>query len=228
VEGEQNGLISYDREVIKIPFEEMRKISSMLVPTANNIPEVTAKNADLTDPIRVYADLFQQYLNGKKDPATLKKLTMMAMQNNDAAGKNRFGAEYIATLKPPYSDDDISFIDVSTKKVADPGFTILLDREKTLTGKDQRSLHVKLMNIIFNDVIAPYVPNGQAKPDWNEIAEKIKAYGSPGEEIYLRAKTIHTFNQQDWSAYKPVAKEYLEKYGQFIKAEEKKMFEEKL
>src|SRR5207247_891574 len=104
-----------------------------------NILEVTAKNADLSDPIRVYADLFQQYLNGKKDPATLRKLTMMAMQNNDAAGKNRFGAEYIATLKAPYSDDDISFIDVSTKKVADPGFTILLDREKTLTGKDQRS-----------------------------------------------------------------------------------------
>jgi len=228
VEGEQNGLMTYDREVIKIQFDEMRKISGLLVPTAKNIPQVIAKNADLTEPAQVYALLLQQYLDGKKDPATLKRLAMMAGQNNDAAGRNRFGAEYIASLKQPYSDEDIAFIEESTKKVTDPGFKILVDREAGLNRKDQRALHVKLMNIIYQDVIASYVPNAQAKPDWNEIAQKIKPYGSAGEEIFLRAKTIHTYNQQDWEAYKPAAKQYLDKYGANIKAEEKKMFEEKL
>lgn len=227
VEGEQNGLITYDREVIKIPFEELRKIHS-LNKSIGTVPKITAQNADLTEPAQLYADLFQQYINGKKDAAFLKQLTMMAMQNNDAAGKNQFAAEYIATIQMPYRDDDFVFIEGSTKKVHDPGFAILIEREKELSGKDQRSLHVKLMNIIYADVIVPYVPGVEAKPDWDEISEKAKQYGSAGEEMYLRARMIHAYNQQDWGSYKTVAKEYLEKYGVFISAEEKKMFEEKL
>jgi len=45
VEGEQNGLMTYDREVIKIPFAELRKIHSSLNPGANSsIPQdVTAR-----------------------------------------------------------------------------------------------------------------------------------------------------------------------------------------
>lgn len=221
VEGEQNGLMTYDREVVKIPFKEMQQIYNGLVPTTKKVKEVTAKNADLTEPVQVYADLFEQYMQGKRDITTLKKLTMMAVQNNDAAGKNRFGAEYIATLKKPYTDDDIVFIEGSTKKISDPGFNFLLER-----AKNQRAVHLKLMNIIYSDVIASYVPNAQAKPNWDEVAGKVKVYGSPGEEIFLRAKTIHTMNQQDWTNFKPVAKEYLEKYGANIKPEEKKMFEE--
>lgn len=228
VEGEQNGMMTYDREVIKIPFEELRKIHAPLNKSMGTIPKVTAKKADLTEPAQIYAGLMQQYLNGKRDVAMLKQLSMMAGQNNDAAGKNRFGNEYISALKKPYSADDIAFMEGSTKKVSDPAFAILIEREKELTGKEQRSLHVKLMNIIYQDVIAFYVPNAQAKPDWNEIAEKVKAYGAPGEEIFLRAKTIHTMNQQDWASFKPTAKEYLEKYGANVKPEEKKMLEEKL
>jgi|GEM_PF-4489088 len=33
-------------------------------------------------------------------------------------------------------------------------------------------------------------------------------------------------NQQDWAKFKPVAMEYLEKYGAFIKEEELKIFNE--
>jgi hypothetical protein len=228
VEGEQNGLMTYDREVVKIPFEEMRKISAMLVPTAKNLPEVVAKNADITEPTEVYSRLIYEYLNGKKDAATLKKLATMAGQTNDAAGRVRFTSEYIALLNKQYSDADIVFIEGSTKKLTDPGFQILLDREPALAAKEQRTLHIKLMNIIYNDVIAAYVTNAKAKPDWNMIAEKVKPYGSAGEEMFLRAKTIQTYNQQDWNTYKIVAKEYIDKYGAYIKADEKKMFEEKL
>lgn len=228
VEGEQNGLMTYDREVVKIPFEDLRKIHSRLVPTANNIPQVPAKNADVTEPTQVYASLIDQYIVGKCDAAFLKKLATMAAQTNDAAGRNRFGSEYIASLTKPYSAEDIAFIESSTKRVSDPGFKIMVDREAELTGAEQRTLHIKLMNIIYTDVIAAYVPDADAKPDWNMISEKIKPYGSAGEEIFLRAKTIHTYNQQDWDNYKTVAKEYLQKYGANIRPEEKKMFEEKL
>lgn len=97
-----------------------------------------------------------------------------------------------------------------------------------ISAEGQRALHVKIMNMVYNDVIAPDVPNAQAKYDWDMITDKIKQYGALGEEIFLRARTIHAYNQQDWVGYKDVAKEYLAKYGANIKPEEKKMFEEKL
>lgn len=226
VEGEQNGLMTYDREVIKIPFAELRKIHAPLNKNTGAIPKVIAKNADLTEPAQLYADLFQQYVNGKKDAAFLKKLTIMAIQNNDAAGKNRFAAEYIASIQKPYSADDLIFFEAGTKKVTDPGFAILVEREKELSGKEQRALCVKLMNMIYQDVIAPAVPNAQAKPNWDEVEAKVKVYGAPGEEIFLRAKTIHTYNQKDWVQYVPTATIYIEKYGQQLKADELKVFRE--
>jgi len=224
VEGEQNGLMTYDREVVKIPFAELRKIHSALNPDANtNVPEVIAQDADLTEPAKIYADAVQEYIDGKRDPAFLKRLTMLAGQTNDLAGKARFGNAYLNTLKEPYTIDDISFIESLTKKVADKGFPALLQKAKT-----DRPTTIKVMNIIFTDVIQPYVPTPDAKPNWEAIREKVKPYGAPGQEIYLRAKVIHTMNQQDWDGYKPAAKEYLEKYGSHIKDNEKQMFQKAL
>ena len=118
VEGEQNGIMTYDREVVKIPFAALRKIHSALNPDAEiNVPkDVTAKDADLTEPAQVYANALAEYLNGKHDPAFLKKLAMMASQTNDLAGRVRFGNQYVATLKAPYSAEDLSFIENITKK----------------------------------------------------------------------------------------------------------------
>lgn len=226
VEGEQNGLMTYDREVIKIPFEELRKIHGALNPGVGGISrflEMEVKNADLTEPTQVYADLMQSYLNGKRDDQTLKALTQLAIQNNDAAGKQRFGQAYISMLSKPYSTDDLAFLEGSTKKVTDPGFQPLI---QYLQQNTNRLLYVKLMNMVYADLIAPAVPNAQAKPNWDEIAEKVKPYGAVGEEMLLRAKTIHTYNQKDWTAFVPTAKAYTEKYGSNLKPEELKQFKD--
>src|SRR5690606_9596322 len=111
---------------------------------------------------------------------------------------------YIQSLSAPYNTEDLAFIEGSTTKVSDAGFPILVAQ-----SKGNRPLHTKLMNIIFTDVIQPYVPTPDTKPNWDEVWAKLKEYGAPGEEMFLRAKTIHTLNQQDWDAFRPVAKEYL-------------------
>ena len=223
MEGEQNGLMTYDREVVKIPFAELREIHRPLNPDMGQIPQVTATDADLTDPAVTYEKALQEYIDGRE--TDLKELAMLAAQTGDAAGKNRFNNLYIQSLKAPYTNEEFNFISASTRKVSDPGFRILLDE---LKEQPARQLHEQLMNIVFADVIQPYVPTPDARPDWEEVREKVKDYDAPGEEIFLRAKTIHTLNQQDWDAFRPVAKEYLEKYGEFIKPEEKQLFEEKL
>ncbi|MGC4231475.1 MAG: glycoside hydrolase family 2 TIM barrel-domain containing protein [Niabella sp.] len=223
VEGEQNGLMTYDREVIKIPFEELRQIHAALNPDIGTIPVVTAKTADLTEPGEIYAKMLQQYIEGKSDPNFIKELSMYAAQTGDRAGINRFTALYITSLKEPYTKEDISYIEGVTKKPTDPGFAILLSE---LKEQPNRSLHVKLMNIVYKEIIEPYVSNAQAKVNWQELEGRIQSYGAPGEEMYLRAKVMHTLNQKDWNIFKPAATSYLEKYGQYVKAEEKKMLED--
>jgi hypothetical protein len=231
VEGEQNGLMTYDREVVKIPFKELREIhkglngevasSKWLAMTG----DVTAKDADLTEPAAVYSGMVQEYIMGKRDAAFLKKLAMMAGQASDLAGKVRFGNAYLAILKRPYSPDDMEFIAGSTKRVTDPGFKILQEQLATFSGQEQRALHVKLMNMIYADIIAPYLPKPDSKPDWVALEATIKPFGLPGEEIYLRAKTIHLLNQQDWTAYLPAVKTYMEKFSASISEKDKEVFQ---
>lgn len=226
VEGEQNGLMTYDREVVKIPFAELREIHKGLNPELASplwlamTKGVTAKNADLTDPAAVYSAALQQYMEGKKDAAFLKRLVMMAGQTGDKAGTARFGAAYVALLKEPYSAEDIEFMESITKKVTDKGFAVLLKQAGT-----DRTAYVKAMNVIYTDVIAGFVPKADSKPDWNAVEAAVKPYGLPGEEMFLRARTIHLYNQKDWAGYVPVASAYLEKFGSNVSENDKQAFQ---
>lgn len=227
VEGEQNGLLTYDREVIKIPFDQMRKIHSPLNSDLGTIPAVTAKNADLTDPGEVYSKMLQDYINGRRDPEFLFKMAMMAQQAGDKNGANMAGGAYITTLQPPYTPEQLALILQFTSSTKDKGFGVLQEQLQSQNSKlEKRPVTVKLMNIVFRDVIDPALQKSGDTPDWNAIANSVKPYGEPGEEIFLRAKTVYTFNKQDWTNYASVANTYLEKYGQNIPEQERNMFQQ--
>lgn len=226
VEGEQNGLLTYDRQVVKIPFAEIRKIHAPLNPDLGNIPEVTAADADITEPAALYSAVLQEYIDGKREPEFLRKMAMMAVQAGDKDGASMAGADYLAMMKQPYSEDDLRYVMQVTGSTRDTGFTIIRNNADAIDkAMGARQAAVKMMNLIYQDLIAPAVPDGGANPDWSAIYANIKPYGAPGEEIFLRAKTIYLLNKQDKAGFIPVAKEYLDKYGQFVKLSEKKKIE---
>ncbi|KAA2239741.1 glycoside hydrolase family 2 [Chitinophaga agrisoli] len=220
VETEQNGIMTYDREVIKIPFEEMRRIHRPLVANNGTIPAVTAQAADITDPGQLYSQLLQQYIDGKKDPAFLRKLAMTAQQVDDKPGARLAAADYIASLKT-YSVDDLAFIMQTTNSAKDPGFAIVQQQaaeiDRLMGG---RQAEVKMMNIIYKDEIQAAVSKPDAQPDWNQLAANVSKYGAAGEEILLRAKTIHYLNKQEWDDFAKAAGEYVSKYGNTLRPEE--------
>jgi hypothetical protein len=225
VEGEQNGLITYDREVVKIPFEDLRKIHASLNPAMGTIPMVTAKNADLTDPAMVYSQMLEQYINGKREPAFLKDLAMSANQVGDKPGADMAGSEYMALLKDPVSEEDLNVISQFAKSSKDAGFAYMnthADVFKKMLG--ERQYTVKMMNMIYAGTIEPMVKSSP-NPDWDNIEIAIKAYGPAGEEMYLRARTIYYLNKQNWEDFVPVATAYMSKYGDNIRPEEKEMFQ---
>ncbi len=225
VEGEQNGLMTYDREVVKIPFETLRKIHARLNPDMVTIPEVTALNGVLTEPGLSYSRLLQEYIDGRHDPDFLKKLAMTATQAGDKPGARQAGAEYVASLKMPLSEEEIRSVAQFTQSTKDTGFNLMNDNADAFRKvMGDRPYTVAMMNIIYKGEIQPEV-DGHPSPDWAAIGVQIKPYGAPGEEMLLRAETIYYLNNQDWSHFVPAAKEYLAKYGDNIKESERQMLQ---
>lgn len=226
VEGEQNGLMTYDREVVKIPFAELRKIHSQLNPDAEkNVPMVTAQDADLTEPGLKYSAMLQQYIDGKRDPVFLKQLSMTATQVGDKLGAELAGKDYIAGLKMPLNEEDINSVAQFTKSTKDAGFALMnKDAETFKKVMGERKYTVAMMNMILKGEMEPLM-NASENPDWTAIDAAVKTYGLPGEEILLRAKTVGFYNKQDWKNYVPAASAYLEKFGANVPDNEKKMFQ---
>jgi hypothetical protein len=231
VEGEQNGLMTYDREVVKIPFAELRKIHSKLnsdIASPNwmkGLEEVTAKNADLTEPGVLYSAMLDEYIKGKREASFLKKMAMMATQAGDKPGAVLAGTAYIGTLKSPLSEEDVNSVAQFTKSTKDAGFAMMVSDSfafKKVLG--DRKYTTSMMNMIFKGEIEP-VLNASTEPDWNALEAAVKKYGAPGEEILLRAKTVAFYNGQKWPEYVAAAQVYLDKYGKNISEQENKMFQ---
>ncbi|SEA38541.1 Glycosyl hydrolases family 2 [Chitinophaga terrae (ex Kim and Jung 2007)] len=226
VEGEQNGLITYDREVVKIPFAVLRKIHAPLNPDMGAMPDITAADADLTDPTETYSQLLQQYIDGDKSPAFLRKMAMYAVQAGDKDAASLAGQDYFKQVKPPYTDDDLRYAMQVTGSTRDTGFRIIVSNAEAIDkAMGARQSTVKIMNLLYQDLIAPSIPEQNANPDWAAIYETLKPYGAAGDEIYLRAKTIYLLNKQDKASFIPVAKEYLSKYGQYSSGSERRRIE---
>jgi len=228
VEGEQNGLMTYDRTVIKVPFEQLRRIHSALNPDMGAIPDVTAENADLVDPGLVYSRMLKQYIDGERQPAFLRRLMMIASQVGDKPGARMAAADHIASLSMPLSEDDIRAVGQFTQSTTDPGFKLMTnDSDAFRKVLGDRPYTVALMNCIYKGDIEPQV-NSQTHPDWAAISNKVKPYGAPGNEMLLRAETIYYLNNQDWGNYVPTARQYIAQYGANLRDNERRRFEENI
>ncbi|PWS32240.1 glycoside hydrolase family 2 protein [Pedobacter paludis] len=228
VEGEQNGLITYDREIIKIPFEKLREIHAALNPDIGRFEQVNIKEMDLTDPVEKYEKSYRAYLSGHKENSSIVNLAEMAKQSGDNTAVRLLTEDFIKEKNTAFSDEDLRFIYHVSESVSDPGFTVILQqREKLNVLMGGRKADNKIMNALYRDHIEPYatLQNG---PDWKTAEEKITPYGTIGKEILLRAKTIHYLNKKDWDSYRPVAREYLKSYAQYLTSNEKHMLEKAL
>jgi hypothetical protein len=203
VETEENGMMSYDREVIKIPAEKLRQIHRSLVPAAESYAwnGFKAMASDTTNPDRQYATLLQEYKQGKKDSVFLHELAMMAVRVNDKASAAMIANDYIKALQNPYSKPALDLILEYTKTSAEPGFAILLKNpEKTNRVLGAYRAESFIGGIIEKEEITPHLKNGN--PDWEKISIIIKAkYGNIGDEKLHGAQMGYYLEKQDWKNF---------------------------
>ena len=222
VETEENGMMTYDREVIKVSAEDLRKIHSQILAQAESYAAAPGvfqeKVVDTANPDLQYASLLQQFRIGKKDPEFVRELVLMATRLKDDKSVPELSAAYINSISDPFTLRNITFILRFTKSVKDPGFDILLKKQQQvneLVGSD--IVRGTLQAAIFNDEIKDYVSSAAARPDWTELEKSIvPKYGPVGEEILLNAKVIHFLNRKDWTRFVPAATSLIDKYPQSV------------
>lgn len=205
VEGEENGLLTYDREIIKMPVDEIRNINKELVTQTNGFkldPNfMIAANLDTANNDNRYQELIAAYEDGAHDSSFLRRLALMAVRKKDQKKVTQVGNSYIDILKAPFSRENLNFILAITRTSKDKGFDFCLKQpEKVDSVLGEFSAMSKTKKIIYNEEIAPYYNN---KPNWELIQQKAaKLYGDLGEECVLGWRMIYYgLEARDWDNF---------------------------
>jgi hypothetical protein len=150
VEDEQNGLMTYDRAVIKIPVAALRSMNARLLPSARTSLHVddtiSIAALDRADMDKRYTEALAEYQAGNKTPLFLRRLTVMALRREDKLHATTVGNEYVATLSRPYSAEAVEFIVAITRTSKDLGFTLMQKHPEEFNavyGTDIAGTHIK-------------------------------------------------------------------------------------
>jgi hypothetical protein len=207
VEGEQNGLMTYDRAVIKRPVVEIAKINGQLVQKAENYAATTqgfsAMDADLTPEAQRYAALLEQYQKGERDFPFLRNLTLVALRQKDQARATEAGNEFIKRSSVPYSKELWAFIYAVTRTTKDKGFEVLrMQLELANAMPARNAAETKIREVIGREEIEPNISDESRTPDWAAIEKNVFAkFGALGAEKVYGAEMMYYLQKQDWTNF---------------------------
>ncbi|MBO9634184.1 MAG: glycoside hydrolase family 2, partial [Chitinophagaceae bacterium] len=186
VEGEENGLFTYDRKVIKMSLEDFRKINGQLIDLSKGFaidPAVKAvKVLDTGDNDNRYAEFLSAFNKGQRDSAFLRRFTLMALRKKEQEQATRAGNEFIAVLKDPFSKNNLTLISNISRTSADKGTQLILDNaaqvDKVLGPGNAARMIRKMIKTEFVDPILK-----DAQPDWDKAMKGAEAkYRELGKE----------------------------------------------
>lgn len=216
VESEQNGLMTYDRAIIKLPATTLRRIHSKLWPVTNNYTMATRGfSAVVADTInKTYAASLKEYKTGRRDSAFLRRMALLAEKNSDTVTANKAVSEYIQSLNNPLNESNLRFIARLTNNTRSPGFVILfnnIDKINEVLGKDKAEESIVIA--IEADEIEPFTKKGM-KPDWQAMEKSaVSKFGDLGQETVWQTMVFYSLNHRQWDVFGKTLKPWFEKYG---------------
>jgi hypothetical protein len=216
VESEQNGLMTYDREMIKLPVTTIRSIHARLWPATKNIAtagkEFAARVAD-TATIS-YSVRLKEFEKGRRDSAFLRSLTVMARERKDVDSRNNIAQAYIQQIKDPFRENNLKFIKAFASSVNDKGFAIFynnIEKVNSILGDDEAE------SIVTRLIERDYILNETKEnkfPDWNKIEkETVEKFGELGRETTWQAHMLHAANNKDWKSFGSITEKWFTTYG---------------
>ncbi|WP_233260007.1 glycoside hydrolase family 2 protein [Chitinophaga sp. S165] len=205
VETEQNGLITYDRKVIKIPINKIRDLNIELYRSKafKFEPYQLLDALSLEKGQGTYIAGLKKYESGARDSLLLRSLVTMADSRLDSAKTQRFLKEYLRILFAPLSESNLRFIKRYTYTTRDTGFTIIfknIDRANKFWGNNRAENFLK--NIIGKQEIQPQLDNDIVAPDWEKLVRKLSNdFGVLGSEKAAGMAMLYYHGKGDWQKF---------------------------
>lgn len=219
VEAEQNGLITYDRAIIKMPVDDIRRQNARLWPsTAKNTAVTKTFSAKVADTsVTAYEVRVNQFLDGKRDSAFLRRLAVLADLKKDQGTADAAAAAYIANIKDKLKTENLRFLQKFIKSSNDEHFKMFLSNRREVEqaiGKASVSQFVK--NIISTDVRS-IIFDKSKKPDMQRLEKEIpEKFGDEGEEVLWTAQALYYYFANDYDPFIAVKKKIHAKYPDAI------------
>jgi tetratricopeptide (TPR) repeat protein len=194
VESEQNGLMTYDRTIIKMSVATIRKINGRIWPVTRNYLAATndfyAKVADTA--IEDYATRLTKYQEGKRDSLFLRDLAIMAAKQNDEQNATMISRDYISQVKDLLAEPNLKFIQKFTVSSRDAGFSLFLNNlGKIALFTNPKPYERTVEGIIFKEQVRPLL---NENPDWNKVDELIRKYKQIDGEFVIGLSVINYLN----------------------------------
>lgn len=219
VEGEENGLLTYDREIIKIPVAELTRINQSLLGRkgfkVGNPKFIVAKNIDPGDSDDNYSSFLRKYEDGRRDSIFLRRLTLMALRKKDQSNATRVGNEFIDHMVDVYTKDNLTFTHNVTRTSRDRGFELFRTQStKVNMVLGKYMAEGKVMDIIDKEELPHDSLWRYANIDWDAIEKKvIDKYGALGEERVWGQRMVYYWEIQDWKNFGKYYALYFERAG---------------
>ncbi|SEW21289.1 Glycosyl hydrolases family 2, TIM barrel domain [Chitinophaga sp. YR573] len=210
VETEQNGLITYDRKIAKLPLFVYHEINSKLL-SSKKTPAFQLNVEIASNTILSFGERKKFFLDGKKDSAFLRQLAIMALENKDSSLATSVSDLYISKLRSPFAEINLKFIRKMTFNVSGSGFQIMKNNigiiDSILGGNvAERSI----MTCIYNSDIAPAL--NLQHVNLPELETDLTAkYGALGQERLWLTNVLYYLDKQDWTNFGKYYKLYFDK-----------------
>jgi hypothetical protein len=203
VEGEENGFLTYDRRVIKIPINRLREINGRLIKLEATAVVLNRKDSpleiDINDTDDRYSEFYDEYVNGKLDSSFLRRLLLMALRKDYVIVAKKINTDYIKQLKLPLKRDNLEFMSFTTRSTSDTGFQILLKHRAAINeAMGENYAEKKIKSIIKKEHLEPLLKDAKSV-DWQEVIDIERAkFGDLGEELAIGFAMMDCLDKKEW------------------------------
>ncbi|RFM28227.1 glycoside hydrolase family 2 protein [Deminuibacter soli] len=219
VETEQNGLITYDREIIKIPVDKLREIHSALIPMHTVKEKLLVSNATDAGSKSDYDKRLAQFTAGNSDSVFLRKLLLLAYGRKDTAVVIKVGDAYIAGRKNNYVKENFALYKKVLVKPEGQVFRFFVDNHISIDSVWGKYTAADVaVPVIYNTSVKPRIKAGV--DDWDKLeAEMVAKYGPMGGENVRYMRMSVYLGKKQWDAFGKAYLGYFEKYGDWFRGQ---------
>lgn len=205
VETEQNGLITYDREVCKIPLDFIKANNSRLertfASTFDNDLKITLADTTAND----FNAMLTMFLNGKSDKKFLFRFASASLQERQDSLLQKIVQSYVIQIQPRPQSIDIQFLQTFMRDTSDLCFKYVITQLENIKKHASKSEIGGLIGAARGTLSAALRPMilKTTSNDTMDTIEKVvvSKYGEIGQAVVWQEFALSEYFRNDIEAW---------------------------